>query len=191
MEFELYEKEREPVRVRCTDEMRLGGDVRRDILRSLVRKVETSSTHGSNGHGDERSGEEGSSDNDEPKTATQQCGTAVYSQQELRRAERRLTRDRAGLNSRAHRRINRGFFRPLTPKECEIGDNACCIVMAAQEQVDAMESAEEEVGLPMKEVESGSGVASVANAIMEDNHGGSSRMDISPVKSPTTVAMQG
>ena len=44
----------------------------------------------------------------------------VYFQEKLQKAERRLTQESV-CNSRAHRRMNRGFFQTLTPKERKQG----------------------------------------------------------------------
>jgi hypothetical protein len=44
----------------------------------------------------------------------------LYSEEEIRKAERKLTRERA-CNSRANRKMNRGFFRPLSDEERDRG----------------------------------------------------------------------
>jgi hypothetical protein len=44
----------------------------------------------------------------------------LYSEEEIRKVERKLTRERA-CNSRANRRMNRGFFRPLSDEERDRG----------------------------------------------------------------------
>ena len=155
VEFETYETEREPWRVRTKEELRLDGNERRGILRSLV----VSGGGGSEGHnaaissaiisaaaattpaddegissswyvgGDGR----GDIDNDiEPQAIilhSQEEGKGkggdnicccMYSEEEIRKAERKLTRERA-CNSRANRRMNRGFFRPLSDEERDRG----------------------------------------------------------------------
>lgn len=155
VEFETYETEREPWRVRTKEELRLDGNERRGILRSLV----VSGGGGSEGHnaaissaiisaavatspaddegissswyvgGDGR----GDIDNDiEPHAIilrSQEEGKGkgddnicccMYSEVEIRKAERKLTRERA-CNSRANRRMNRGFFRPLSDEERDCG----------------------------------------------------------------------
>ena len=155
VEFETYESEREPWRVRTKEELRLDGNERRGILRSLV----VSGGGGSEGHnaaissaiisaavattpaddegissswyvgGDGR----GDIDNDIESQAiilrSQEEGKGkgddkicccMYSEEEIRKAERKLTRERA-CNSRANRRMNRGFFRPLSDEERDRG----------------------------------------------------------------------
>jgi hypothetical protein len=134
-EFEAYETERVPRRVRSKEELRMDGEERRVILRSLVvgggvvpaaatpsdvdpDHEDPTSTSTNVDEGDGRGGHvrhEGGVGGGE--------SCPVYSQEELRKAERRLTRERA-CNSRAHRRMNRGFFQPLTAEERERG----CIV---------------------------------------------------------------
>lgn len=165
MELEVYEKEREPCRVRCKEEMRLDGEVRRDILQSLVVTSPTAS-------GDEASDGD---DNDCSSSTEKQQSYAVYSQLELRRAERRLTRERAG-NSRMHRRMNRGFFRPLTAEECEIAGSTPVVITATEDSAEEPEV----VGSPMKE----DSADSCCSIDVEE----SSRMDISPAKSSTATS---
>ena len=154
-EFEAYETEREPRRVRSKEELRLDGEERRGILRSLVVGGVAAAADAALSHDDP------SSDDDvgRLKGGAGEC-CRVYSQEELRKAERRLTRERA-CNSRAHRRMNRGFFRPLTPEERERG-----VVAAAGEGGDT----------PLDSDESGPGRPLVAD--------GACAMDVSPIKQP-------
>mmetsp|Transcript_45737 Transcript_45737/g.97248 ORF Transcript_45737/g.97248 Transcript_45737/m.97248 type:complete len:566 (+) Transcript_45737:89-1786(+) len=142
VELERYERERGPIRVKNKGGMRLGEEERRGILRSLVVAPSSPSVDMEGGSGMSSESDDG-----------HHVGTALYSQAELRRAERRLTRDRASLNSRAHRRANRGFFRPLSLEEGEAGG----IVVAGSEAVkerneedggDAAEEKEEQVEAP-------------------------------------------
>ena len=160
MEFETYEKEREPIRVKCREDMRMGGEERRGILRSLM--VTTTSSPGASGDEASRSDNDDDHHDNGTEKTTSCC---VYSSKELCRAERRLTRERAG-NSRTHRRINRGFFRPLTPEECESGAD----VVATTGGNDS--------GREVKEV----GPASPMKEEVES----STAMDISPIKPPAT-----
>jgi len=109
MDFEAYEKAREPIRVKSKEDLRLDSEARRDILQSLVVAAPTTAS--------EASCKSDSDDDHHDEKAT----TARYSQRELNRAERRLQRDRSGMNAKAHqRRIKRGFFQPLTPEESQI-----------------------------------------------------------------------
>lgn len=202
MEFETFEKEREGCRVKSKDDLRLGEKMRRDIIRSLV-VVETSISSGgsfsaggfaslsptttlskslpTNGSGCEGSG----SDNDENEHSSEhRVCCAVYSQGELRRAERKLTRERS-TNRKQCRRMNRGFFRPLTPEEKCIA-NTNCEHTAVDSKILDSENAnigviaggdQHEVGRsPMMELEL-EGSASMED--MCDNN-----MVISPTKSP-------
>ena len=115
-EFEAYETERVPRRVRSKEELRLDGEERRGILRSLVVGGVAAAADATLSHDDPPS------DDDVGRRKVGAGGECcrVYSQEELRKAERRLTRERA-CNSRSNRRMNRGFFRPLTPEERERG----------------------------------------------------------------------
>lgn len=162
-EFETYEKEREPLRCTSREQLRLGGEERREILKSLVVSSPVVAANAGGGEettaGSSTNADEGAEASSKPAAASQCC---VYSQQELRRAERRLTRDRQGLNSRSCRRQNRGFFRPLSAAECEIGGGC---------RVDAVTAAGES---PMKD--GGCGASEEC------------RMDISPIKSASSAA---
>lgn len=104
MQLDKYEVERAPLRGR---DIKLSGDARRDILRALVALPSTIEEGGVT--------EEGAAV--EPTTAEQP--SAMYSSTDLRRAERRLMRERYGDN-RAYRRMNRSFFKPLTPEQTMI-----------------------------------------------------------------------
>jgi len=161
--FETFEKERQECRVKCKDDMRLAGEVRRDILRSLVVTSPIQSPTNSACEG---------SDNDENN---EHC-CAVYSQRDLRRAERKLTRERS-TNSRASRRTNRKFFRPLTQEEKGI---ASSLVEPAIGDVDGV-NANNGVTAVQDQVEVG------CASPMVDSEGAASneemnRMDISPIK---------
>lgn len=111
-QFEVYEKEREPTR-RSKSEIRLGCEDRREILSSLVMPVTMEKEDGNHSSQDASpSSCENSSDD-----ATTCC--ALYSRADIRRAERKLEKERAG-NHRAHRKMNKCFFKPLTPAECSL-----------------------------------------------------------------------
>lgn len=140
-DFEQYEKEREPLRAKNKDDIRLCGEVRRRIIRSLVVTASNAAISPSPvdcSPGVERNNADEKSDNNRPldvgaeKNAPAAAGraTALYSARELRQAERRLSRDRAGLNSRAERRMTNKFFRTLTPGE-EGGEVGCGVVVAS------------------------------------------------------------
>jgi hypothetical protein len=169
-EFEAYETERMPRRVRSKEELRLDGEERRGILRSLVVggvvAVDSRSMSGSALGGDMSvvSDDVGLSQGSALDGNRECC--RVYSQEELRKAERRLTRERA-CNSRAHRRMNRGFFQPLTAQERESGD----IVAAAREDGDA--SPDDDV----LSVEAGVLTPTIVEAVHTT--------DVSPIKGPT------
>ncbi|KAL3765627.1 hypothetical protein ACHAW5_008284 [Stephanodiscus triporus] len=187
-EFEAYETERVPRRVRSKEELRMDGEERRVILRSLVvgggvaaaatpsdvdpdRDDPASTSTNVGGGGDGRCGHvrhEGGVGGGE--------SCPVYSQEELRKAERRLTRERA-CNSRAHRRMNRGFFQPLTAEERERG----CIVVSrgddplenGGEMATTGEDGDDRLA-PMGEPGPGSTV--IAEGV---------RMDVSPIEKPS------
>lgn len=149
VELETYETEREPWRVRSMEELRLDGNERRVILRSLVISggagggAEVVTTAAANTPADDEGissswyvGGDGRGDIDddiEPQAASilrSQVGKdnkggdniccSLYSEDEIRKAERKLIRERA-CNSRANRRMNRGFFRPLSDEERDLG----------------------------------------------------------------------
>jgi len=136
MDFEQYEKERKPMRAKNKDDIRLCGEVRRRIIRSLVATASTAAIDSSPGversNADEKTDDDCSLDVSAEKNAPAAAGraTALYSARELRHAERRLSRDRAGLNSRAERRMTNKFFRTLTPGE-EGGEVGCGVVVAS------------------------------------------------------------
>ena len=120
-QLEVFEKEREPAR-RSKEEMRLGCEDRREILSSLVVSIPQNGDEGyvpAHAAGgtceDDRSSVDDSS-NTRPQ-ASQDTKYCIYSRGEIRKAERRCGRERAE-NYRAHRKINKGFFKPLTPAEC-------------------------------------------------------------------------
>ena len=149
VEFESYEQERLPARKASKEDIKLSDDARRGILQGLAAPAVDGAEEGS----DSSDGEGG-------------AGCPLYSSKELQRAERRLTRDRAGLNARAHRRAHRGFFKPLT----------------------AAERAAAAVGSPMKGLES-TEASDDEPSEGEACCGGSCRMDISPAK-PKDCAME-
>lgn len=136
IEFEEYERVRVPRRAQTKGGIKLSGDARRDILSGLlVVPPAAASEEGC-----------GSSSSDEGEQ------TRVYSSRELRMAERRLMRDRAGSNSRQHRKMNDRFFsKPLSPEEAEGGG----VVPDLADDEEPVDDAEET---------------------------GATRMDISPVK---------
>ena len=155
MEFETYERVREPIRVKTKEDMRLDGDVRRDILQSLVVTSPCAS-------GDEAGGSSSDKEEDGDNIEKKQC-CAMYSDRDLRLAERRCQRERSN-NSRMNRRMNRGFFR--TPLTAEESDGP---VIAATE---------EEPGSPMNEDRT----QAVGNNERCAAGEGSCSMDISPIK---------
>jgi len=209
-DFEVFEKERQVCRVKCKKDMILGGEARRDILRSLVvispsiscgssasesgPSMSPTTTVSTDGN---VSGCEGS-DNDEHEHDSEKKCCAVYSQGELRRAERKLTRERS-TNSRASRRMNRKFFIPLTAKEeeeCVIGNQtdehiddssasssgsvAAIVGTNANIGVTTIEREDEEAS-PMMELEPES-------TVMEEAGNNNNSMDISPIKAPSGSA---
>ena len=176
MEFETYETQREPERVKSKDKLRLDGDERRGILRSLVVSTTASDPSSSNDAPSASSCDEGEN-SDAAKKDDSSTTVCLYTQRELARAERRLTRERAS-NNRAHQRMNRKFFRPLTAEECEIGGSSDSAVSSSSTtpQEGEGETKTDDVGCttpsPMKELEP-----------LEEN-----RMDISPVNLRMTFA---
>lgn len=90
--LEEYEKEREPAR-RSKEDFRLGCQDRREILESLVISPHSSDSEG-----------EGA--------VLMNTSCSMYSRAEIRKAERRLNRERAE-NYRAVRKINHRFFKPV------------------------------------------------------------------------------
>jgi hypothetical protein len=78
-------------------------------------------------------------------------------------------RERA-CNSRAHRRMNRGFFQPLSPQEREGGG----IIAAAGEDSDA--SLDDDVVTPKPGIET----PTIAEGVLA--------MDVSPIKRPTVCS---
>ena len=86
--LEEYEKKRDPLR-RSKEDFRLGCQDRREILESLIVSPTSSDS-------------EDCSSN----------GCCVYSRAEIRKAERRLNRERAE-NHRAMRKMNHKFFKPV------------------------------------------------------------------------------
>jgi len=100
VDLSRYEEDRAGCRRRPSD-LRVGAEARRSILCGLVRDVPASP--GSDGDGE-------------------CCGSCrdgeaavehVYTERDIRRAERQLVRERS-CNARAARRVQRGFFRPVT-----------------------------------------------------------------------------
>ena len=176
MEFETYETQREPERVKSKDKLRLDGDERRGILRSLVVSTTASDPSSSNDAPSASSSDEGEN-SDAAKKDDSSTTVCLYTQRELARAERRLTRERAS-NNRAHQRMNRKFFRPLTAEECEIGGSSDSAVSSSSTtpQEGEGETKTDDVGCttpsPMKEPDP-----------LEEN-----RMDISPVNLRMTFA---
>lgn len=161
MEFETYETKRQPVRVKSKDNLKLDDNERRGILRSLVVVTSPSASGDEGGSGS-------NSDTDHHDSDTVCC---VYTEKELLRAERRLSRERAA-NNRAHARMNRRFFKPLTEEEFDFGK------MTGLDE--AGEGSKEEgkppcFSSPTKELE------------WEASPSEENRMDISPVKQPMDV----
>ncbi|KAL7535680.1 hypothetical protein ACHAWF_005231 [Thalassiosira exigua] len=93
--------------------MRLTGDERRDILRGVAGGASPA------GPSSSVASPEASDDDvnlaNPSDDAASEPRSKVYTSSELRRAERRLMRDRAGRNARACRRMNDKFFRAPTP----------------------------------------------------------------------------
>lgn len=176
VELERYEKERAPVRCKSKDDLRLKEDERRGILRGLV--VPAAAPSGDSEA--EGSSTDEKSDDDHHKDDGK--ATALYSARELCRAERRLLRDRAGINARAHRRMNNRFFRqPLAP-----GESAGLVVASAVEKEEAREDAPvgpKEVGSTSSTKEEERSPRSVGEP--EEGSCPAKRMDISPTKSRT------
>jgi len=90
--IEEYEREREPAR-RSKEDFRLGCQDRREILESLVISPYSSDSEG-----------EGA--------VLLNASCSMYSRAEIRKAERRLNRERAE-NYRAVRKMNHRFFKPV------------------------------------------------------------------------------
>lgn len=171
-ELDAYERERGPLRAKNKDQMRLGGDERRGILRSLV--VATSASVPASPGSDTGKGDGAEDDvRHHQHNGAEKHVAALYSARELCRAERRLTRDRAALNSRAHqRRVHRGFFRPLTPAEEREGG----IVVASAAVVE--EKKEEDVA-PEDDKE---GAETSPCGVRATEEKAAASMDLSPVK---------
>jgi hypothetical protein len=93
--LEEYERKRDPVR-RSKEDFRLGCQDRREILESLIISPTSSDSEG---------------DSSPP-------GCCMYSRAEIRKAERRLNRER-GENIRAVRKMNHRFFKPVDQNEIE------------------------------------------------------------------------
>lgn len=116
--LEFYEKEREPERKSNKEGMRLNCELRREILESLTMVVPPPDCSGCSTDGEGSSSSSLATPNDAvASTATPPSTTCcVYTKAELRRAERRLEKERAG-NHRVQRKMNKCFFRPLTEEE--------------------------------------------------------------------------
>mmetsp|Transcript_21246 Transcript_21246/g.43233 ORF Transcript_21246/g.43233 Transcript_21246/m.43233 type:complete len:490 (-) Transcript_21246:257-1726(-) len=116
--LEFYEKEREPERKSNKEGMRLNCDLRREILESLTMVVPPPDCSGCTTDREGSSSSSSATPHDAvAPTATPPSTTCcVYTKTELRRAERRLEKERAG-NHRVQRKMNKSFFRPLTDEE--------------------------------------------------------------------------
>lgn len=93
--LEEYEQQRDPFR-RSKEDFRLGCQDRREILESLIVSPTSSDSEGDSSH----------------------PGCCMYSRAEIRKAERRLNRER-GENVRAVRKMNHRFFKPVEQNEVE------------------------------------------------------------------------
>lgn len=123
IEFEEYERVRVPRRAQTKGGIKLSGDARRDILSGLLVAPPAAASEVGCGSS--------SSDEGEP--------TRVYSSRELRMAERRLMRDRAGSNSRQHRKMNDRFFsKPLSPEQA-VGGGVVADLADKEEHIDDTE----------------------------------------------------
>lgn len=131
-------------RRRSKDELRLNCEDRREILCGLMKPVDdttitTTTTSSSSAVSSTMMEQDGSDENQpqfgihpndslqvQPHIAASEAapatGTPLYTKEELRKAERKLERDRRCNSSnaaRTRRRLKRGFFMPLTPEEEE------------------------------------------------------------------------
>ncbi|KAL7464571.1 hypothetical protein ACHAXS_004909 [Conticribra weissflogii] len=127
--LEIYEKEREPERKTNKEGMRLNCELRREILESLTKVVPLSACPNSSVNVEESSSTCCTTPPDAVASvaATSSTTCCVYTKAELRRAERKLEKERAG-NHRVQRKMNKCFFRPLTEEERKSMD--CCLTSA-------------------------------------------------------------
>mmetsp|Transcript_1758 Transcript_1758/g.3697 ORF Transcript_1758/g.3697 Transcript_1758/m.3697 type:complete len:489 (+) Transcript_1758:532-1998(+) len=136
--LEFYEKEREPERRSNKEGMRLNCELRREILESLTMVVPPLDCSGSGADGEGSSSACHAAPHDTAATTeatpSAPATCCVYTKAELRRAERRLEKERAG-NHRVHRKMNKCFFRPLTEEERKRMD--CTSAMDVSENSDA------------------------------------------------------
>lgn len=124
-DLESYEAARCQAGRRSKDMLRLGGETRRGIL---LESAAPSSPQG-----------EGGVTSLQPR----------YTRRELERAERRLTRERAGINARLSLRQNRQFFLVTSARKCETGGDSTAWAGDQAVKTEKEEAEEKAIGSPV------------------------------------------
>lgn len=158
--FEVYERVREPER-RSKEEMRLNCGERREILSSLVTVVTTTTAEVvTSASATDVAMEENETTMNESQdlstensistassSTTQVITCSMYTREEIRKAERRAGRERSN-NYRAHRKMNKGFFKPLTKdEECSLIPSSASLASTETDDCTASTSSDQEAAV--------------------------------------------